>query len=77
MQNLTAQTLAGVAWIEGGAVHQIPASRTGEFGVRRADGAWLSFDGVSPYCPLGGRRAAVEVASTIVVDDTVQWVRAI
>ncbi|ASR85090.1 hypothetical protein SEA_TIERRA_82 [Mycobacterium phage Tierra] len=76
MQNLTAQNLAGVAWVEDGRRAEFANARR-EFGVQRADGAWLSFDGVRPYCPRGGRRAAVEVAATIVVDDTVRWVRSI
>ena len=70
---LTARDLAGVAWIEDGKrVEFTNAAR--RFGVLRADGAWLSFDGVAPYAPSGGRKAAVEVASTIVVNDAVKWV---
>ncbi|ASR78008.1 hypothetical protein I5G95_gp25 [Mycobacterium phage Bella96] len=76
MQNLTAQTLAGVAWIEGGRRAEFEnASRM--WGVTDGAGLWLSFDGVAPYTPRGGRRAAAEVASTIVVDGTVSWVRAL
>ncbi|QFG09269.1 hypothetical protein SEA_EFRA2_84 [Mycobacterium phage Efra2] len=76
MQNLTAQTLAGVGWNEGGRRAEF-ANASRVYGVTDGAGRWLSFDGVRPYTPCGGRRAAVEVAATIVVDDTVQWVRAI
>jgi hypothetical protein len=73
---LTARNLVGVAWIEDGKRVEF-ANAARRFGVLRADGAWLSFDGVAPYAPSGGRRAAVEVAETIVVDDTISWVRSL
>lgn len=73
---LTARNLTGVAWIEDGKRVEF-ANAARRFGVQRADGAWLSFDGVAPYAPAGGRRTAVEVAATIVVDGRVKWVRPI
>lgn len=71
---LAAHNLTGVAWIEDGKRTEV-ANASRKFGVQRADGAWLSFDGVRPYVPSGGRRTAIEVATTIVVDETVKWVR--
>jgi hypothetical protein len=70
---LTAHNLTGVAWIEEGKRTEF-TNAARRFGVLRSDGAWLSFDGVRPYAPSGGRRTAVEVAETIVVDDTISWV---
>jgi hypothetical protein len=60
---------AGVAWIENGKRAEL-ANAARKFGVRRTDGAWLSFDGVRPYAPAGGRRTAIEVAATIEIDNT-------
>lgn len=71
---LTAHNLAGGAWIEDGKRAEF-TNAARKFGVQRSDGAWLSFDGVAPYAPSGGRRAAVEVAATIEIDGSVQWVR--
>ncbi|QFG09476.1 hypothetical protein I5H08_gp011 [Mycobacterium phage Yuna] len=76
MLNLTAHNLQGVAWVEDGRRAEFANGRR-SFGVQRADGAWLSFDGVRPYCPRGGRAAAVEVAATIVVDDSLHWLRSL
>lgn len=77
MQNLTARNLAGVAWVEDGRRAEfVNAAR--KFGVQRADGAWLSFDGVAPYCPRGGRAAAVEVAATINAGHaSLHWLRSL
>lgn len=75
MQNLTAATLAGTAWIENGQRAEYTNARN-LFGITNGAGLWLSFDGVQPYTPRGGRRAAAEVAATIGTA-AVSWVRAI
>lgn len=36
-----------------------------DYGIQRADGAWLTLDGLRPYCPRGGKSAASEVAATV------------
>lgn len=59
---LSAQSLDGVRWSDD--VGQYQGTRS-EYGVRRDDGRWLSFDGTYPYRPIGGLRAATEVAETI------------
>ena len=74
MSKLAAAKLSGIAWIENG-------QRATYFNARNmygiTDGTmWLSLDGVQPYAPSGGRRAAVEVAATI-DRAAVKWVRAI
>ncbi|QJD50380.1 hypothetical protein I5H01_gp027 [Mycobacterium phage MarkPhew] len=76
MQNLTARNLAGVAWVEDGRRAEF-ANASRKFGVTDGAGRWLSFDGVSPYLPRGGRKTAVEVAATIVVDDSLHWIVAL
>lgn len=75
MQNLTAANLAGVAWIENGQRAEY-ANASRMFGITDGAGRWLSFDGVQPYNPRGGRRAAAEVAATL-DDANASWVHAI
>ncbi len=67
---LSAQSLDGFRWSVG--VSQYQGGRS-DYGVRRDDGRWLSFDGKSPYRPAGGRRTATEVAETVIVDSTLHW----
>ncbi|QAX95618.1 hypothetical protein I5H03_gp028 [Mycobacterium phage Nibb] len=76
MQNLIARSLAGVSWAEGGRAARF-ASASRMYGVTDGAGRWLSFDGVHPYSPRGGRKTAVEVAATIVVDDSLHWIVAL
>lgn len=77
MTTLTARNLAGVAWVEDGKRAEYQNARR-TFGVQREDGAWLSFNGIRPYAPSGGRKAAVEVAATVIIDDPrTQWVHAV
>lgn len=77
MLNLTARNLAGVSWItpEGDRAEYLNGRHL--FGVVDVEGRWLSFDGVQPYTPQGGRKTAVEVAATIVVDDSLHWIKAL
>ncbi|ASR85582.1 hypothetical protein I5G80_gp062 [Mycobacterium phage Krueger] len=79
MQNLTARNLAGVAWVENGRRAEF-ANASRMWGVTDGAGRWLSFDGVAPYSPRGGRSTAIEVADTIVLgddDDMVHWIEAL
>ncbi|ERG69290.1 hypothetical protein [Segniliparus rugosus] len=72
-RKLEAHNLVGVSWMENGMRFEYPSPKS-TYGVRRSDGMWLSFDGVKPYAPSGGRKTAIEVAETIIVDDSIFWV---
>ncbi|ASR85279.1 hypothetical protein I5H06_gp25 [Mycobacterium phage SirPhilip] len=76
MQNLTAHNLGGVEWRESATRKAMLQNGARYFGVRNAEGLWLSFDGVAPYA-VSRKSTAVEVAETIVVDERLHWVRAL
>ncbi|QJD50480.1 hypothetical protein SEA_CHRIS_78 [Mycobacterium phage Chris] len=77
MNNLTARNLDGVSWINADGDRAEYMNGRYLFGVVDTEGRWLSFDGVQPYVPQGGRKTAIEVAATIVVDDSLHWIAAL
>lgn len=68
MMKLTATKFHGltVAFRNERGTYRFP--ELGGWGVTNEAGQWLTFDGVTPYVPCGGRRAAAEVADTIIQD---------
>lgn len=69
---LTARSLDGVRFpLNGRTARYVGGSNL--WGVTDGQGRWLTFDGIAPYTPRGGRSAAEEVAATIVADDA-QWI---
>lgn len=70
---LAARTLAGVRFaIDGRSVEYENAHNL--WGVTDGAGRWLSFDGDEPYTPRGGRTTAEEVAATVTISDSTQWI---